>query len=771
MKRPAHTTTEQPSIRAHLLRECQAMAKFALSGGLNVPGKTVQLLESFEVEIALKKGGQIKAGDSQMAQPPPPLPDPPGKTLKHLAQIHEHLARIVAPASPRTILLIEQESEQKGFLHFFGPVALVRRLMFIALLSLVALFAFSYSTLVDGKPASYSLVDGSGMKLLLNELFLLSAAGIGASFAALFQVSRYIKDFTFDPTHESSYWVRFVLGLVAGTILALLIPIEDSDTLSMNGLGKPLLALLGGFSANLVYRILNRLIGAVESLVSGDTRDLVHAREQEVKARQAEQASDTYLRIAAGLVRLQQKVSTGATSGRVTQEIDRILNDLNPNELDQEEDEAGETAPPEQVQPDLGEAQRPPPEHTESPVVQTEPPPPVLTPPAEQAPEIISPSETSRAPAAIPPPGAATAIGSQPTRYALLGAMSYAGVELRLGIEQNDETRTAARDLQRHLRALGYLRAGIDGAFGQGTEDAIRALQHDLLHNDGQDEHGGPDAPVRMIDYNRGRIAQVTGVADADTVACIQDILQDPNFVFLPFSESARDANARIHERIAEMTSDQAPIPILLAILEQESNAMHFCMPRGNDEDNYIVVGFDRNDTEAPYRITSRGYGAGQYTLFHHPPRQEEVEQFMLEVNGNLQRAVSLVREKFDRFITGSTSGLRSDDRIAEIGEGPLRLCKYDTTDPRYLKNCVACMQEAGTLTIESGTTPYFEGSNGVFETTQYHRHTRLEDVPVRANAGCDWPYAVRRYNGSGVNSYWYQAEVLLRIKSQDGRT
>ncbi len=45
------------------------------------------------------------------------------------------------------------------------------------------------------------------------------------------------------------------------------------------------------------------------------------------------------------------------------------------------------------------------------------------------------------------------------------------------------------RDLQRHLRALGYLRQGIDGAFGGGTERAVKGLQHDLLHNDG----GGND--------------------------------------------------------------------------------------------------------------------------------------------------------------------------------------------------------------------------------------------------------------------------------------
>ena len=59
------------------------------------------------------------------------------------------------------------------------------------------------------------------------------------------------------------------------------------------------------------------------------------------------------------------------------------------------------------------------------------------------------------------------------------------------------------------------------------------------------------------------------------------------------------------------------------------------------------------------------------------------------------------------------------------------------------------------------------EGAKHVFKATQYHKHDKLEDVPVRAKVGCDWPYAVRRYNGSGVNSFWYQAELLLKIQAE----
>jgi hypothetical protein len=49
---------------------------------------------------------------------------------------------------------------------------------------------------------------------------------------------------------------------------AALIPMGDAGELS-----KPLLALLGGFSASVLYRILERLVQTVESLVRGETHE------------------------------------------------------------------------------------------------------------------------------------------------------------------------------------------------------------------------------------------------------------------------------------------------------------------------------------------------------------------------------------------------------------------------------------------------------------------------------------------------------------------
>lgn len=58
--------------------------------------------------------------------------------------------------------------------------------------------------------------------------YYLAAAGLGVSFAALYKANTFIANGTFDPTYHASYWIRFFLGLIAGLILAIMVPRHTS---------------------------------------------------------------------------------------------------------------------------------------------------------------------------------------------------------------------------------------------------------------------------------------------------------------------------------------------------------------------------------------------------------------------------------------------------------------------------------------------------------------------------------------------------------------
>jgi peptidoglycan hydrolase-like protein with peptidoglycan-binding domain len=304
------------------------------------------------------------------------------------------------------------------------------------------------------------------------------------------------------------------------------------------------------------------------------------------------------------------------------------------------------------------------------------------------------------------------------------------------------------KQVQRDLRRLGYLRTGIDGVFGKETEAAIRSLRYDLLHNSGNGSDAA--APVAVMSYNRGRVTEITGVLDEGVAAAVEEMLADPRFGKVPESPDPVADNARAVEALRNIPRPTVPVPFLLAILQQESGMRHFQEPAPGNDDNFVVVGLDRNGAEN-FRITSRGYGIGQYTLFHHPPSAQEVESVILDPVANVSRTVQLLDQKFQHFITGAAPAQRASDREQELGLGPLRRCKYAPEDPRYLTACRQCAAAADRITVRLDPTPY-------------HPNDEYHGVPDRKQFGCDWPYAVRRYNGGGPNSYHYQAQVLLRL-------
>ena len=329
------------------------------------------------------------------------------------------------------------------------------------------------------------------------------------------------------------------------------------------------------------------------------------------------------------------------------------------------------------------------------------------------------------------------------------------GLVLQKGMPKCNEV----KDLQQALRELGYLRSGVDGNFGSGTEAGVKALQYDLLSNNGSGSDGA--APVKVTSYNKGRVISVTGVVDQNTAQCVADMLGDALFIRLPIATDPVAANQQVVQKILAATSTEVPVRFIAAILKQESDLKHY-----NEQDAVITTGLDTNNAAQTFAITSRGYGAGQFTIFHHPPRQDEVDDFMNDVTKNLGKAEKELREKFDKFVNGPAD--TADDRQKEIGSGPMRVCKYATNDPRYLTDCKNCAIAAGSRDIVENVTPWYAGSPNLYVPTQYYSSANYPNIPQRENFGCDWPYAVRRYNGGGINSYHYQARVIRNVRDLD---
>ncbi len=349
--------TPEPGLRDQILRECIEMVRYALSSGTRVSTAVVETVETART-----------------------APAPGGADLAALAGAHDRLAKIVAPATPRALVLFaEEDDKQKGLLRLPGPVRLVRRMALAALVSVGLFIVSSLSRSVTH--GSGDVLDSWGWDLLVNEVFWLASAGVGASFAMLFQVNEFIVNRSYDPKYESSYWIKFLIGVIAGFILVALIPLDGLEgqagaASSAQALARPTLAMLGGFSASAVYRILTRLMNTVESLFRADPRDEAALREQAAGARAAEDAAAARLGVASRLVELRQQIAAGAAPEDVSRLLAEMVTAMVPSEPGAAAAPAapsvtvGTTAQPAPVQPDPDAAEAaPPPDRIQVPAI------------------------------------------------------------------------------------------------------------------------------------------------------------------------------------------------------------------------------------------------------------------------------------------------------------------------------------------------------------------------------------------------------------------
>jgi hypothetical protein len=297
-------------IENQLLAECISMIKFASASGLSLPPSAVEVVRHFQ---------EPEAGT--------PMPSPSTEGIDRLVMAHTRLARTIAPATPRSVRLLEEQKPRTQLGTVLGPVRLIRQMMLFALTQLlIFVLILSLTDVAAIQDPLRSIVEtGSNWKALSTSLFYLSAAGLGAAFAGLFSANRAVSEGTYDATQESSFWTMIVLGLIGGVLLAQILP---NDFQGLGELTKPLLALLGGFSAPAVYGILNRLVQTVEALVQGDSRDVVAAQERETKARGQEEAVQQRMQLAARVVKLQEQIYRESVPDQVKTRVGRLLDDV-----------------------------------------------------------------------------------------------------------------------------------------------------------------------------------------------------------------------------------------------------------------------------------------------------------------------------------------------------------------------------------------------------------------------------------------------------------
>lgn len=128
---------------------------------------------------------------------------------------------------------------------------------------------------------------GRGFLSFLNSIF---GAGLGAAFYILIRTQKYLVNRSFDPKYNNVYLARFATGVVSGFLLSIFI----KDHLPGGNLAKltpGMIAILGGFSAEAVEQILQRMVEVLVTFVRGDGAAQAKAELTATKTKLAEDQS------------------------------------------------------------------------------------------------------------------------------------------------------------------------------------------------------------------------------------------------------------------------------------------------------------------------------------------------------------------------------------------------------------------------------------------------------------------------------------------------
>lgn len=334
-----------------LRRQVEVMLAYALDKGLT-PAPQAWMFEAVR-EVPL-------VDLSTEGWTPLPQTDPRDRT-DALVRAHRELSRLVLPARPASLKLLhgyregrrrttariprQQPRPGSGAPAAGSPRIQVRRprvpgvgssvpllrWLTAATLGLLVLFVLLAAT--PGARLAMDLDAGGTAvfgELLLRELFLISAAGLGACLIALYRASREVGRGTYDPEFDHTFVQRIVLGMAVGLILAELVPLDGGDDGTLTALGRPAVALVGGFAASVVHRVLSRLITALEALFSGDAEEQEDAR-RELEQKRADEVLAQAERATLGkLLEVRRTASSGAPTRQIIEEIDRMIGQVTP---------------------------------------------------------------------------------------------------------------------------------------------------------------------------------------------------------------------------------------------------------------------------------------------------------------------------------------------------------------------------------------------------------------------------------------------------------
>jgi hypothetical protein len=284
-----------------LIPELHAMVRFAMQKGKDVPPAVLNVYRYCPQDTDTPGSWQQRTD----------LP------FSAVVESHAAMAKLVAPATPRSI----RATQGKGDGGSLMDVPLLWRMMILGGISVLSYAVLT--VLVDAE-----VVQGVFGLGIVDQLRYVAGGALGASFFALFQAHKYVVNRTFDPAFNAEYWVRYALGVISGMVLANVVVVVGNADPGDIPLTAAVVAILGGYSADAVNRILTRLVETLETFINGRNSDWLKTQQEMFKARAKARIGRQQLETVGELMGIKQRIAALPGGEEANEQLQEILDRL-----------------------------------------------------------------------------------------------------------------------------------------------------------------------------------------------------------------------------------------------------------------------------------------------------------------------------------------------------------------------------------------------------------------------------------------------------------
>jgi hypothetical protein len=186
-----------------------------------------------------------------------------------LVSNYNDLTNSILPTTVESITYINNYMFSNSAVKKWYQIPIYSKSLFISILALLAVIAISLSPDVNNENLSKGLLASSGKTLFYNLSFICSSSLLGVMFYSMKSMNEKIKSYTLTQVHVLELNSVILVGVISGFLISeVFSSIVTSGFKDSVVITKMTLSILGGFSSDAIFSILQGLVNKIKALLT-----------------------------------------------------------------------------------------------------------------------------------------------------------------------------------------------------------------------------------------------------------------------------------------------------------------------------------------------------------------------------------------------------------------------------------------------------------------------------------------------------------------------